>query len=152
MPRVKQGNALALTFFIDECIKSASIEAALRSLKTKRDRVESAKKGTPDEDWLRQAGAEGWVCFSRDHMMQKRPNELSAILYYKVALFMLGEGTGPELARMISDAWPVLRRAAGELKRPFIARIEPNGSLSVRMVRGVWLPRARRMRRLKSER
>ena len=152
MPRAKQRDAGGLTFFIDECIKSVLIEAALHRLKAKRDRVEVAKKGTLDEDWLRQAGSEGWICFSRDRRMLRRPNELNAIKYYDVALFTLDDGTGPEHARLIVDAWLVIRRAAHELRRAFVARIEPNAILSVLLERGVWLPRARRMRPLKGER
>lgn len=81
MPR-KQRDA-DLTFFIDECIKSSLIVAALDRLKTKRERVVSAKKSTLDEDWLRDAGR-----------MMSRPNELHAITHYSVALFTLDDGTG----------------------------------------------------------
>jgi hypothetical protein len=140
-----------LTFFIDECIKSSLIEAALNRLKTKHERLQVAKKGTLDEDWLREAGMGGWVCFSRDRRMMRRPNELNAITYYRVALFTLDDGTGPEHAQLIADALPVVRRAALELKRAFIARIEPNAVLSVLLERGAWLERARRMKPLKGE-
>lgn len=110
-----------------------------------------APKGTLDEDWLRDAGMEGWICFSRDRRMLIRPNERNAIIYYKVALFTVGEGTA-EHARLLADALPLVRRAARDLRRAFVARIEPNADLSVLLERGKWLTHARRMRRLKSER
>lgn len=152
MRRAKQHDAGGLTFFIDECIKCSLIVDALNQLATKRERVHVAPKGTLDEDWLRDAGMAGWVCFSRDRRMLIRPNELNAILYYKVALFTVGVGTGAEHARLIADALPLVCRAARDLKRAFVARIEPNADLSLLLERGKWLPHARRMRRLKSER
>lgn len=94
----------------------------------------------------------GWICFSRDRRMLVRPNERNAIIYYEVALFTVGEGTGAEHAALIADALPLIRRAARDLKRAFVARIEPNADLTVLLERGKWLPQARRMRRLKSER
>jgi hypothetical protein len=130
--RAKQHDVGGLTFFIDECIKCSLIVDALNQLATKRERVHVAPRGTLDEDWLRDAGIAGWVCFSRDRRMLIRPNELNAILY--------------------ADALPLVRRAARDLKRAFVARIEPNADLSLLLERGKWLPHARRMRRLKSER
>lgn len=150
MPR-KQRDA-DLTFFIDECIKSSLIVAALDRLKTKRERVVSAKKSTLDEDWLRDAGLEAWVCFSRDRRMMSRPNELHAITHYSVALFTLDDGTGPEHAQLIIDAFPVIRRAVRDLRRAFIARIEPKGSLSILLEKGKWSKRPRKMKLLKGER
>lgn len=120
MRRAKQHDAGGLTFFIDECIKCSLIVDALNQLATKRERVHVAPKGTLDEDWLRDAGMAGWVCFSRDRRMLIRPNELNAILYYKVALFTVGVGTGAEHARLIADALPLVRRAARDLKRAFV--------------------------------
>lgn len=152
MPRAKPREPGGLTFFIDECIKSSSIEETLRGLMTGRERIQVAKKGTLDEDWLRDAGFGKWVCFSRDRRMLSRPNELQAIVHYEVALFMIGEGTGAEHARLIADALPVVRRAALTLRRGFIARIEAKGELTLLLERGRWLPRARRMRPLKNER
>lgn len=152
MRRAKQRDRSGLTFFIDECIKSSLIVETLGRLKTKHECVQVAAKGTLDEDWLRVAGMEGWVCFSRDRQMLRRPNELSAIIHYEVALFTVGEGTGAEHAKLIADALPVVRRAAFELKRAFVARIEPGAQLSVLYERGKKLLHARRMRRLKHER
>lgn len=151
MPRTRPRSAGGLTFFVDECIKSSLIEAALERLKTKHDRIEVARKGTLDVDWLRSAGTDGWICFSRDRRMLRRPNELEAIIYYRVALFTLDEGTGSEHAKLIADALPVVRRVAGDLRRALVARIEPNAVLSVQLENGKWLPRARRLRPLKGE-
>lgn len=118
-------------FFVDECLKCSAVDAALRSACAPGETVKTAAKGTLDEDWLREAGLHGWVCFSKDRQMLKRPNEIAAILQSGVGLFTLGEASGAEHARIIAAALPIVRRAARVLNRAFVARLDPGGDLVV---------------------
>lgn len=129
------------TFFVDECIKCSLIVDVLQNNCLRNEYVKIAPKGTLDEDWLRDAGINGWVCFTGDHRLLVRPNEIAAIQYYGVKLFTLSNATGSEYAARISRSLKIVRRAAATLKKAFVARIEDSGDLTVILEGGKLLKR-----------
>jgi hypothetical protein len=139
-------------FFIDECLGRHVVPDALRAAKEHSERVETLPQGTPDTDWLPRAGNAGWVCFTKDRRLSRAPNELAALLSAEIAVFMLGEGSGQEHARRLSHALPVVRRILRARKIPLIARLEPDGAITVLYEGGVKLAPPRRVTPKASER
>ncbi|MDC0666892.1 hypothetical protein [Nannocystis radixulma] len=134
------------TFFVDECLGGMVVLAALRAWcdAARGESIKTLPQGTLDVEWLPQAGENGWVCFSKDRQMHKRPNELQAIIKSGVGLFTLGEGSGAQHARLIVDGLPMIRRLAKQLDRAFIARLEPDGNILVTYANGERLADPRR--------
>lgn len=133
-----------LIFFVDQNVRGAAVEGTLAAHKLPRETVVKMPIDTPDEDWLREAGQAGWVCFSRDFRILCNRNETQALIDYKVAMFTMNEASGKEYA--------IVRRAAYTLKRAFVARIESHADLTVVLEGGKRLPRSRRIVRNKHER
>ena len=132
-------------FFVDECLGRHVVPDALRTAIERSERVEMLPQGTQDSDWLPEAGAKGWVCFSKDRRLSRAPNELAALLSAGTAVFMLGEATGPEHATRIVEALPVIRRVLRVRDAPLIARLELDGSITILYERGTKLSRPRRV-------
>jgi hypothetical protein len=63
--------------FVDECLGRNVVPDALRGAITEGERVEVRAQGTLDLDWIPAADAGGWVCFTKDHELRRRPNELA---------------------------------------------------------------------------
>ena len=133
-------------FFVDECLGRAVVSTAIRAACQNGETVETVSRGTLDDEWLREAGRLGWVCFSKDRSMLKRPNELQAIVLCRVGLFTVGEASGAEHARRIVSGLPIVRRAARMLDRAFVARLEENGDLVVSYADGTKAEPPKRMK------
>jgi hypothetical protein len=118
------------TFFVDECLGAHAVHDALAALLETGERIETRPKGTTDEAWLPEAG-ERWICLTKDRQLKRRPNEIEAILRVGAGVFILGDASGAEHARRITEALPVLRRVARTHDLAFIARVEPEGKILV---------------------
>jgi hypothetical protein len=132
-------------FFIDECLGALTIRAALEAACCNGETIMTLPQGTLDTEWLTRAGGEGWVCFSKDKRMLHVPNELAAIINSGVGLFTLGSASGAKHAQLLVNALPIVRRAAKQLKRAFVARIDPSGALIVVIKDGQRLDRSQRI-------
>lgn len=132
-------------FFVDECLGRHVVPDALRDAIAPPERVETLAQGTEDTAWLPKAGANGWVCFSKDRRLSRAPNELAALLRAGTAVFLLGEATGPEHASRIVQALPVIRRVLRVREIPLIARLDPDGSVTILYENGSKLSPQRRV-------
>ncbi len=132
-----------LVFYVDECLKCSHVLTALRAALEPGETMTVAPKGVQDEDWLPIVGQVRWVCLSKDRKMLTRPNELQAILRFKVAMIQLVEANGREHARLLVAALPLIRKAARALARAFVARVEPDASIRVIYEGGARLKRGR---------
>lgn len=85
----------------------------------------------PDDEWLAEVGAEGWLVLTRDQNIRRRPNELAAVRAAKLCLFVLGQGnlSAAETARIVVDAWPRMLRAARGARRPAIFTLTRGGEV-----------------------
>jgi PIN like domain len=83
----------------------------------------------PDEDWLRSAGAAGWVVLTKDTRIRYRDTERAALIAAKVRAFVIttADLTGPEMASMVVAALPAVARLCHRVPPPFIARIGKGG-------------------------
>jgi hypothetical protein len=92
-------------------------------------------QGTDDDVWLARAGSEGWVVLTKDQGIQKRPNELAAVVSARVRQFVLVDVglTAPQMAGVLIRARKAMERLLRRRNPPFIASITKNGTLSRRV-------------------
>ena len=92
-------------------------------------------QGTADAVWLARAGAEGWVVLTKDQGIQKRPNELAAVVSARVRQFVLVDVglTAPQMAEILIRARKAMERLLKRREPPFIASITKHGRLSRRV-------------------
>jgi hypothetical protein len=89
--------------------------------------------GAPDEDWLKRAGAAGWVVITKDTKIRYRETELAALITAQVRAFVFttADLNGPEMADMVVKALPAITRLCNRVPPPFIARIGKGGRVSL---------------------
>lgn len=75
--------------FIDRSIPRPVAEA-LQKVRADVEWLEPRfRHDAKDEEWLREAGANGWLCVSRDKHIRTRPGERRALIEHRVGLFLL---------------------------------------------------------------
>ncbi len=87
-------------------------------------------QGTPDEKWLPEVGALGWVLLTKDARMRSSSEQRQLLLNAGVRAFILSGAnlTGDQMAAAFHAAAPrMYRLTAGEVGRPFIATVSPSG-------------------------
>lgn len=87
--------------------------------------------GVSDEDWLVEAGEQGWVVLTKDQAIARRPNEMLALTRSGVRAFVLtaGEMTGEEQARLFSRFLPKMRQWVAAIRRgAFVVRVNSDRS------------------------
>jgi hypothetical protein len=101
-----------------------------------------------DEVWLEQVGRRGWVVLSKDQAITRNPLELRALLAASVAFFGVSAAhcTGAELGLALVRALPIMRTCLRRFRRPFIASVRRDGSVSVRWESGRRMPEAKEFR------
>ena len=71
-------------------------------------------QGLPDEEWLRDAGTNGWVVLMKDARIRRRPAELEALISHQVRAFCLTNANlrGRDQAeRHVTNLEPIARIA-----------------------------------------
>ena len=90
--------------YIDRSLGRHIIAEALGGLgivvRTEHDVFGDREVPVADEEWLKRAGREGWIVFSKDTKIRYRSRETEALVQYGVRAFVLSSGnlTGPEQA------------------------------------------------------
>ena len=84
----------------------------------------------PDQDWLPDIGAKGWVLVTRDERVRRNPSELAAINIHKVGAFFLGGKNLShwELIQQVVRNWIRMKELADKTAKPFAFRVAPHGS------------------------
>ena len=70
----------------------------------------------PDDTWLGQVSAKGWVAVTHDSRIRYKPNELAAVVVHKAALLVV-------VARAFVATSPKILTFVAEQARPFIAKV-----------------------------
>ena len=102
----------------------------------------------PDAEWLRVVGERGWVAITHDQKIRYKPNELAAVVLYRVSLLVvIGKAPFPELAHTFVATLPKVSEFLSNHSPPFIAKIyRPNPSELARGARAgrveLWHPKA----------
>ncbi len=86
-----------------------------------------------DEEWLSQVGLLGWIVLTKDHRIRYRNVERIALMNAGVAAFILTSGDlqGEEMAQIFVKALSAITRFLSKHKRPFIAKIARDGSVTM---------------------
>ena len=107
------------TLYFDECAKV--VPKVLRRMAF--NVADSMKAGTPDAEWLRHAGREGYVVITRDVRITQNPEEMRTLVDNNVKCFILpGERENAwDLVRSFVMMWDKIRTES-LLPGPFVWR------------------------------
>ena len=84
-----------------------------------------------DELWLTEVGKRGWIVLTKDKWIRRRALERDALLAAKLKAFcfMSGNVSFDDMAKIIVDALPAIRKVVETNNRPFIAGIYRDGAV-----------------------
>ena len=99
----------------------------------KRARAVHFAPDAPDEEWLKGAGAAGWVVITKDTRIRYRDPERAALIAANVraCVFTTADLNGAEMASMVVKALPAISRLCSRVPAPFIARIGKAGRVNL---------------------
>ncbi|MCJ7659503.1 MAG: DUF5615 family PIN-like protein [Anaerolineales bacterium] len=86
--------------------------------------------GTTDEEWLPFVAENGYLLFTRDKMIRRRPQQLALIREYKIGAFFLGGKTMDRwnYIRQIVTAWHKIEATVKKETPPFLYQVTRSGS------------------------
>ena len=114
---------LSPVYYIDESIYSKVLIQKLLDIGVQIEHVGVAVPfGSPDEDWLRLCGENGWLVLTRDQRIRYRKLERDTLKEFGVGAFTFvgGQATGPQMATCISSLIPRMNRKSLSDSRPFL--------------------------------
>ncbi len=85
---------------------------------------------TPDEVWLAEAGANGWLVITRDKRIRTRPGERENIIRYGVGCFIINQKQDPtkwEYLKLIARTLDEMEEKFADTPRPFGFTIDRQG-------------------------
>ena len=78
----------------------------------------------PDEEWLAEVSARGWIALTHNQRIRYTPNELHAVIRHRVSLLVIiGHAPFPDLAHAFVATLPRIERFLAQHKPPFIAKV-----------------------------
>ena len=78
----------------------------------------------PDEEWLAEVSARGWIALTHDQRIRYTPNELQAVIRHRVSLLVIiGHAPIPDLAHAFVATLPRIERFLMQYEPPFIAKV-----------------------------
>jgi hypothetical protein len=78
----------------------------------------------PDEQWLAQAGARGWVALTHNSRIRYTPNEKAAVIRHRVRLLIIiGQASYPKLAESFVATRLRIERFLERRDPPLIAKV-----------------------------
>ncbi len=119
---------------LDEGLGTKAVAEALRkagaTVIVHRDRF---APGTPDEEWLRVAGENGWIVLGKDRAIRRRENERRAVVAARVKLFTLTSAglSGEEMATAFVRALPRIARISAANAGPLVAAVYRDGKVKM---------------------
>lgn len=121
-------------FFVDRSVGKHIVPSALRQAGVVcHAHDDHFAPDAPDENWLKRAGAAGWVVITKDTRIRYREPERAALIAANVRAFVFttADLNGAEMADMVVQALPAIARLCARMRTPFIARIGKGGRLNV---------------------
>ena len=114
----------ALVFFTDRDLGTRFpdiLAAAGLSVRRHRDLF---PPDCPDEVWLETVGRERWIAITHDARIRYKPNELAAVVRYRVRLLVvIGKAPYPELARHFVATASKVEDFVRQHAAPWIAKV-----------------------------
>ena len=123
-----------MTFFVDRSLGEQEVPLALRASGLHVvAHHEVFARAAPDVLWLEHCGREGWVVLSKDKWIKRNPLERQALLKAGLAAFFLSRGdlNGTANVQAILKALKRIANLLASERRPFIARITPEGKVEL---------------------
>ncbi len=121
-------------FFLDRSLGKIRIAAALRQAGAiVHIHDDYFPPNAKDEDWLTRVGRNGWIVLTKDHRIRYRNLERAALINAGVGAFILtaGDLQGDEMAEIFVKALLAIAKFLRKHKKPFIARVVRDGSVSL---------------------
>jgi predicted nuclease of predicted toxin-antitoxin system len=119
-------------FFLDESLGRTHVASVLQELgKQFVLHHERFSPGTPDKEWLAEAGKNNWIVLTKDKRIRNRPTEIRALRDSCVAAFIFSSGnlTGEQMAQSLKIGIPQIEKFLLKNKRPFVAIITKGGNI-----------------------
>lgn len=94
------------------------------------ERCPTIHQDTKDEDWLAEAGRNGWVVIRRDKHIRSRPGERRAFIAHGLRAFCLtgaGHKSKWDVLTLLVANWPEIERIARETSGPYIYSVTSAG-------------------------
>ena len=91
--------------------------------------------GTPDEEWLPYVGNKGYILFTKDQRIRRRPLEKALIMEYKVGAFYLMGKTMSRwnYIRQIVRAWDKIEKLVEKEYPPFAYQVSLHGTKIIKI-------------------
>jgi hypothetical protein len=110
-------------FYLDESIHSRLLADRIRVAgATVRHPGDAFPFGTPDDIWLAECGANGWIVLTRDQHIRRRPLELASLrtAYVAAFAFTAGQATALETADAVELLLQKMVNISVSVPRPFL--------------------------------
>ena len=124
----------SVTFFIDHSLGGKLIAQRLRGLGAQVETLaDHFPINTPDVDWLKTVGDNGWIVLSKDGRIRRDSVERTALKAAGVrAFFLTQQGlTGVEMADIFATALHGMVNRAHSQAAPFIYTLSRTGEFSL---------------------
>ncbi len=125
-----------LISFLDRAIGKRFVAEALSNpdlnIKVKVEVLDdNFEPNTTDEEWLKFVGKKGWIVFTKDKKIRYRAAVVEIIKKGKIRMFILSRGnlSGHEMAQIIINALPAIKKFIFKHPPPFIVSITRSGNL-----------------------
>lgn len=117
------------TFYVDDCL-GKTVANALRTAGA-RIEVHDAwfPRGEPDEKWIPDVSARGWVILTKDKNLRRTRGERESVLTANARVFTLHSGNlrGADMAALFVRHLADMEQVASGLAPPFVAVVAPDG-------------------------
>lgn len=110
----------------------AALPRALRELGVAAEaHVDHFADGTPDESWLRDARARGWVVVTADRRVATAPLARERLRTAGVGCFVLPAAGRTRMAQIaiLSRAWARMQEVSERVDGGYVCRIRPDGGV-----------------------
>jgi predicted nuclease of predicted toxin-antitoxin system len=124
----------AYTFYVERSLGGKVVPDALVNAGLKIERHKKYfEQDAEDVEWLPFCGAKGWIVLTKDKAIRSNEVELIALIRSGVATFVItsGEMTGEDMVNAYIKALPQIARFLKNKQRPFIARVSPEGEVTM---------------------
>lgn len=130
MPRKRKPEP---TFFLDASLGGKLVAQALRAAgATVVLHDDAFVPGTPDTEWLAEAGRRGWIVLTKDEAIRRNPLEKQMFRDFHVRVFVLTRKNlrGDEMASIFARALPRMLKRAHGVPAPFMFSIAQSGAFT----------------------
>jgi hypothetical protein len=124
----------SIVFFIDRSLGGKTVPEALRAIGLQVEiHSDHFPDDAPDILWLQVCGQHHWVVLAKDRNIKRNPLEREALFNAGLAAFFLTKAdmTGEETIQAIVTGLPRIANLLASERRPFIARILPDGRVEL---------------------